>query len=115
MTVRDQGPGIPAELQSQLFRPFHRLHRESHPEAHGVGLGLLLVRTVAQRHGGTVEIESAAGAGCAVTLVLPQPTEADFAAPAHTEGVEDDEPNDPLAAGAGSVRGRGPAPHSRRT
>ena len=43
--VQDQGPGIPPELQSQLFQPFHRLHRDSHPDVHGIGLGLLLVRT----------------------------------------------------------------------
>ena len=79
VTVRDQGPGIATELQSSLFQPFQRLHRDSHPDVHGVGLGLLLVRTVAQRHGGSVEIESAAGAGCAVTLLLPQPTEAEIA------------------------------------
>ena len=80
LSVRDQGPGIPVELQSQLFQPFHRLHRESHPETHGVGLGLLLVRTVAQRHGGAVEIVSAAGGGCAVTIVLPRPSEAEIEA-----------------------------------
>lgn len=80
LSVQDHGPGIPAELQSQLFQPFHRLHRESHPEVHGVGLGLLLVRTVVQRHGGTIEIDSAADLGCTVTLVLPQPTTADIEA-----------------------------------
>ena len=78
--VQDQGPGIPPELQSQLFQPFHRLHRETHPDVHGIGLGLLLVRTAVQRHGGTIEIESAADAGCKVMLVLPKPTAADLAA-----------------------------------
>jgi CHASE2 domain-containing sensor protein/signal transduction histidine kinase len=78
LSVKDHGPGIPPELQSQLFQPFHRLHRESHPEVHGVGLGLLLVRTAVQRHGGTIEIDSAADAGCTVTLVLPQPSTADI-------------------------------------
>ena len=78
--VQDHGPGIPPELQSQLFQPFHRLHRDSHPEVHGVGLGLLLVRTAAQRHGGTIEIDSAAEAGCTVTLVLPKPSAAELAA-----------------------------------
>lgn len=73
MAVTDQGPGIAAERQSKLFQPFHRLHQESHPEVHGVGLGLLLVRTTMQRHGGTVEIESAEGAGCTFILVLPKP------------------------------------------
>ncbi|MDM0074968.1 CHASE2 domain-containing protein [Variovorax sp. J2P1-59] len=74
VAFRDHGPGIPVELQSQLFQPFHRLNHEAHPEVHGVGLGLLLVRTVVQRHGGSVEIDSAEGAGCIVTLVLPKPT-----------------------------------------
>lgn len=78
--VRDQGPGIAPELQSQLFQPFHRLHRDTHPEVHGVGLGLLLVRTVVQRHGGSVEIDSAVDAGSTVTLVLPKPTPAELAA-----------------------------------
>jgi len=77
VAVQDHGPGIPPELQSQLFQPFHRLHRESHPEVHGVGLGLLLVRTAIQRHGGTIEIDSAVDAGCTVTLVLPQPSAAE--------------------------------------
>jgi signal transduction histidine kinase len=81
--VQDQGPGIPPELQSQLFQPFHRLHRDSHPEVHGVGLGLLLVRTAVQRHGGTIEICSAANAGCTVTLVLPKPTAAELNAMTH--------------------------------
>ena len=74
VSVRDQGPGIPAEQQSQLFQPFHRLHSGSHPEVHGVGLGLLLVRTVVQRHHGSVRIDSAADAGCAVILTLPKLT-----------------------------------------
>ncbi|WP_225782259.1 CHASE2 and HATPase_c domain-containing protein [Xenophilus sp. Marseille-Q4582] len=80
ISVRDEGPGIAPELQSQLFRPFHRLHRDAHPDVHGVGLGLLLVRTVVQRHGGAVEIDSAANAGCTVTLVLPQPDPNELAA-----------------------------------
>ncbi len=80
ISVQDHGPGIPPDLQSQLFQPFHRLHRDSHPDVHGVGLGLLLVRTAVQRHGGTIEIDSAADAGCTVTLVLPKPTATELAA-----------------------------------
>ena len=74
--VHDDGPGISAALQSQLFQPFHRLHNDSHPDVHGVGLGLLLVRTAVHRHGGTIEIDSAAGAGCTVTLTVPKPSDA---------------------------------------
>ncbi|MGR4868802.1 sensor histidine kinase [Variovorax sp. LARHSF232] len=78
VAIQDRGPGIPVELQSQLFQPFHRLHRESHPEVHGIGLGLLLVRTAVQRHGGSVEIESAENEGCTVILVLPKPAAGTF-------------------------------------
>ena len=74
IAVRDEGPGIPIEQQPQLFRPFHRLHGQSHPDVHGIGLGLLLVRTTLQRHGGTVEIESSENNGCTFILVLPKPT-----------------------------------------
>jgi CHASE2 domain-containing sensor protein/signal transduction histidine kinase len=78
VAIQDQGPGIPVELQPQLFQPFHRLHRESHPEIHGIGLGLLLVRTAVQRHGGSVEIESAQNEGCTVILVFPKPAAGTF-------------------------------------
>ncbi|MGJ7511093.1 sensor histidine kinase [Variovorax sp. GT1P44] len=74
VAFRDHGPGIPVELQSQLFQPFHRLNHEAYPDVDGVGLGLLLVRTVVHRHGGTIEVDSAEGSGCTVTLVLPKPT-----------------------------------------
>ncbi len=74
LSVHDQGPGIPPALQSQLFQPFHRLHRETHPQVQGVGLGLLLVRAAVQRHGGSIEIDSAEGGGCTVTLLLPRPS-----------------------------------------
>jgi signal transduction histidine kinase len=73
VSVRDEGPGIEPALQSQLFQPFQRLHGASHPEVQGVGLGLLLVRAVVQRHGGSIEIDSTAGGGCTVTVVLPRP------------------------------------------
>jgi signal transduction histidine kinase len=77
---RDHGPGIAPAQQSQLFQPFRRLHLEEHPEIHGAGLGLLLVRTVVQRHGGRIEIDSAEAQGCTVTLVLPRPAEAEIEA-----------------------------------
>ncbi len=71
VSVRDQGPGIAPELQGQLFAPFKRLHDRSHPAVAGIGLGLALVHTVVQRHGGTLEVESDVGQGAEFRMVLP--------------------------------------------
>lgn len=73
VAVQDEGPGVPQALQAKLFLPFHRLHQHSHPEVPGVGLGLLLVRTTMQRHGGSVEVRSAEGEGCTFVLAFPRP------------------------------------------
>lgn len=72
VSVRDQGPGIPPELQHKLFTPYQRLHNRSHPGVLGVGLGLALVFTVVQRHGGTLEVDSDTGRGAEFRLVLPR-------------------------------------------
>ncbi len=72
VVVRDDGPGIAVERQKQLFAPFQRLHDQSHPSIGGVGLGLALAHTVVQRHGGTLEVDSAVDRGTEFRLVLPQ-------------------------------------------
>ena len=72
ISIRDEGPGIAPELQANLFQPFKRLHEDSHPGVEGMGLGLALVQTVVQRHGGRVEVQSSSGAGAEFRLLLPQ-------------------------------------------
>lgn len=72
LAVQDEGPGIARALQERLFVPFARLHTQSHPDIAGIGLGLALVQTVAQRHGGTLEVDSEAGQGAQFRLRLPQ-------------------------------------------
>ena len=72
VSVRDQGPGIAPELQDKLFTPYQRLHDRSHPAVQGVGLGLALVATVVQRHGGSLEVDSDTGRGAEFRLVLPR-------------------------------------------
>ena len=72
LAVRDEGPGIAPGQQDRLFAPFARLHDQSHPHISGVGLGLALVHTVVQRHGGSLEVESEEGRGAEFRLVLPQ-------------------------------------------
>ncbi|MBX9872242.1 MAG: HAMP domain-containing protein [Burkholderiaceae bacterium] len=68
--VCDQGPGVPAALRERIFEPFFRLPGASEREG-GVGLGLALVRTIAQRHGGHVHCEENPGGGACFVLRLP--------------------------------------------
>src|SRR5690606_1658158 len=65
--IRDEGMGIPASLLAQLSAPFVRLHQRQ-ADGHGIGLGLTLVRRVAELHGGYLEIESEEGVGSTCTL-----------------------------------------------
>lgn len=66
LAVRDSGPGMPAEVSAGLFAPF----RTSKPA--GLGLGLFLSRSLAERHGGSITIDpGGAGQGATVSLVLP--------------------------------------------
>ncbi len=59
LRVRDHGPGVTADLAEQVFEPFHR--GASRGKTGGSGLGLALVRSIAERHGGTVRFESSPG------------------------------------------------------
>ncbi len=70
LRVCDQGPGVPPALRERIFEPFFRLPGASEREG-GVGLGLALVRSIAQRHGGTVHCEERAGGGACFVLRLP--------------------------------------------
>ncbi|MCU0466541.1 MAG: PAS domain S-box protein [Anaerolineae bacterium] len=67
--VADRGMGIPEADLPQLFEPFFRA--ENVGETSGSGLGLSIVREVAQLHGGTVSCESVLGAGSTFSLRLP--------------------------------------------
>ncbi|HYB71065.1 MAG TPA: GAF domain-containing sensor histidine kinase [Candidatus Bathyarchaeia archaeon] len=71
VAVEDDGVGIPAE---QLSRIFDKYVRVAHPEttaARGLGLGLSLVRALAEAHGGRVEVDSLPGKGSRFRLLLP--------------------------------------------
>ncbi len=70
LRVCDQGPGVPAALRERIFEPFFRLPGASEREG-GVGLGLALVRSIAQRHGGSVHCEDRPGGGACFVLRLP--------------------------------------------
>jgi len=69
--VRDNGPGIPREKLDSIFTPFSQVDNRYDRQAGGTGLGLALVRGLAELHGGRAWIESELGAGCAAFVVLP--------------------------------------------
>jgi len=71
LSVRDSGPGIPADIQTHIFEPFEQLEPVHQKHTPGVGLGLALVREMVQALGGHVELESRVGAGSTFTVVLP--------------------------------------------
>jgi signal transduction histidine kinase len=73
LRVCDRGPGVPEALRERIFEPFFRLPGHAEREG-GVGLGLALVKQIAERHGGRVRCEArdpTAGGGSCFVLSLP--------------------------------------------
>ena len=70
-SVSDAGPGLSAEEQERLFRPFERLSPQPTGGEASSGLGLFLVHEIARLHHGAVEVASEPGRGSTFTLVLP--------------------------------------------
>jgi len=68
--VHDRGPGVPAAQRERIFEPFYRLPGASEREG-GVGLGLALVKSISQRHGGSVRCEARPGGGSSFIVELP--------------------------------------------
>ncbi len=68
--VADTGPGIAVEEQAAIFERFTR-GGDGRRRSDGAGLGLAIVRAVAEAHGGRVELDSQPGAGAAVTISIP--------------------------------------------
>ncbi|MFP5323431.1 MAG: sensor histidine kinase [Gammaproteobacteria bacterium] len=69
LRVCDHGPGVPPAQRERIFEPFYRLPGASERSG-GVGLGLALVRTIAQRHAGTVRCEERQGGGARFVVEL---------------------------------------------
>ena len=68
--VHDRGPGVPAAQRERIFEPFYRLPGASEREG-GVGLGLALVKSISERHGGSVRCEARPGGGASFIVELP--------------------------------------------
>jgi len=73
--VGDRGPGVPPEMRERIFEPFFRMPGHAEQDG-GVGLGLALVKQIAERHGGSVRCEGREGGGSSFVIELPT-------APAH--------------------------------
>jgi len=71
LSVIDTGIGIPEEDIPHLFEAFYRVRKASHRKASGSGLGLSIVATVIEQHGGTVTIESELDKGSCFIVTLP--------------------------------------------
>jgi signal transduction histidine kinase len=69
--VEDSGMGIPAEELSRVTEPFYRVDKSRSKKMGGVGLGLALVKKIAEAHGAKIEIESASGLGTTVRIIFP--------------------------------------------
>jgi signal transduction histidine kinase len=70
VSVRDEGPGIPARMQERIFERFERAGHDD--KITGLGLGLYITRQIARAHGGDIEVRSAPGKGCEFILTLPR-------------------------------------------
>lgn len=69
--MRDTGPGIPAEALPRIFDRFYRADQARSRGAGGAGLGLCIAKTIAELHGGRIEVESPPGAGSTFRVLLP--------------------------------------------
>lgn len=71
LEVRDDGIGIPKDQQEKIWQRFYQVDPSRSDESSGVGLGLSMVRQIAQLHGGTVTLDSVEGIGSVFALHLP--------------------------------------------
>lgn len=72
--VEDHGPGIPSDEHERIFDKFYRVGSELRRETPGVGLGLSIVKHLAEAHGGRVKVCSHVGKGSRFTVEFPTPS-----------------------------------------
>jgi signal transduction histidine kinase len=80
LTVRDHGPGVPADALERIFKPFYRVAGDRARNSGGAGLGLAISERAVSLHGGRVQAQNHPSGGLVVTIELP--VESSPAAPA---------------------------------
>jgi signal transduction histidine kinase len=70
--VEDEGPGIPERDRQRVFEPFVRLESSRNEATGGTGLGLTLVKAIAEGHGGAIILENLPGGGLRARMHLPR-------------------------------------------
>jgi two-component system osmolarity sensor histidine kinase EnvZ len=71
VSVDDDGPGIPAEMRDEVFRPFLRLDDARNQDEGGTGLGLAIARDIARAHGGDITLGDSPMGGLRATVRVP--------------------------------------------
>jgi two-component system osmolarity sensor histidine kinase EnvZ len=71
MTVDDDGPGIPAQMREEVFKPFLRLDDARNQDEGGTGLGLAIARDIARSHGGDITLSDSPMGGLRATVRVP--------------------------------------------
>ena len=71
LTVTDHGPGMDPDTAGMIFERLYRGDDSRSPSGGGAGLGLSIVKSIVEAHGGTVRVRTAAGEGSGFTVTLP--------------------------------------------
>ena len=72
ITIRDRGPGIPAEALERVFTPFYRLENSRNRETGGVGLGLTAALAIIREGGGNIVLRNIPAGGLEALVTLPR-------------------------------------------